>query len=397
MRKTIAFFDEPTDFSLVQGGPLFQLFLRTGLLRLPTNLLARRIVVLVLIAWMPLLLLSVLSGHAVGGLGVPFLYDLGAQVRLLLCVPLFLAADVVVHRRIKVTVRQFLDRGLIAPEDQPRFEGIIASAMRLRNSALAEVLILAVAIAGGSWLGKRYVAMQVATWFAAPIGDQMQLTAAGYYYCFVSLMIFRFLLLRWYFRLFVWYRFLWQVSRRIRLRLNALHPDRSGGLAFLSGSISAFMPILLAHTIGLAGILGGKIWHEGATLPQFKLEIGVWMVFLMLLVLAPLCFFVTQLATAKRTGLREYGIVASRYVTEFRRKWIEGLSAKDESLVGTADIQSLADLSNSFEVVREMRLVPLGRATVLRLALLTALPLLPLVLTMIPIEQLIDRAIGVFL
>ena len=286
-------------------------------------------------------------------------------------------AEVIVHRRIKVIVRQFLDRGIVAPEDQPQFESLIASAMRVRNSVLAEVLLLAFAIVGGYWLGQRYIAMQVATWYAVPIGDQTQFTAAGYWYLFVSLTIFRFLLVRWYFRLFVWYRFLWQVSRHIRLRLNALHPDRAGGLAFLSGSVFAFAPVLLAHTIGLAGILGGKIWHEGATLPQFKVEIAAWMVFLMLLVLAPLFFFVTQLADAKRTGLREYGIVASRYVADFRRKWIEGHSAKDESLVGTADIQSLADLSNSFEVVREMRLVPFGRATVLRLALLTALPLCP--------------------
>ena len=146
-------------------------------------------------------------------------------------------------------------------------------------------------------------------------------------------------------------------------------------MAFLSGSMFAFVPVLLAHTIGLTGILGGKIWHEGATLPQFKLEIAAWMVFLLLLVLAPLFFFVTQLADAKRTGLREYGIVASRYVADFRRKWIDGHAAKDETLVGTADIQSLADLSNSFEVVREMRLAPFGKMAVLRLALLIAMPL----------------------
>jgi hypothetical protein len=143
--------------------------------------------------------------------------------------------------------------------------------------------------------------------------------------------------------------------------------------------------------------LGGKIWHEGATLPQFKVEIAAWIVFLMLLVVAPLCFFVTQLAGAKRTGLGEYGIVASRYVAEFRRKWIEGHSAKGESLVGTEDIQSLADLSNSFAVACEMRLVPIGWTMVWRLALLTALPLAPLTLTMISLEQLIDRALGVFL
>jgi hypothetical protein len=396
MRKKISFFDEPTDFSLVQGGPFFQLLLRAGLLRPPTDLLARRIVVIVLIAWLPPLVLSVLSGHAFGGLGVPFLYDLGAQSRLLLCIPLLLFAEVAIHRRLKLTILQFLDRGIVASEDQPRFESFIASGMRLRNSATAEVLLLAFAIAGGYWIGKRFVEMQVPTWCAAPIGGLTQLTAAGYWYFFISLTIFRFLLLRWYFRLFVWYRFLWQVSRQVQLRLDALHPDRAGGIGFVSDSVLALVPILLAHSVGLAGTFGTKIWHEGAKLPQFKMEIAAWIVFLIALVLAPLFFFVTQMATAKRAGLREYGLVASRYVADFRRKWIDGRSTKDEPLIGTADIQSLADLSNSFEVVREMRVVPLERATVLWLAVLTVLPLLPLMFTMIPLEELIKRAVAAF-
>ena len=79
MSKTNPILDEPTDFSLVQGGPLFQFFLRARLLRPPTDLLARRIVVISLVAWLPLLVLSALSGHAVGGLGVPFLFDVGAR------------------------------------------------------------------------------------------------------------------------------------------------------------------------------------------------------------------------------------------------------------------------------------------------------------------------------
>ena len=84
-------------------------------------------------------------------------------------------------------------------------------------------------------------------------------------------------------------------------------------------------------------------------------------------------------------------------MAEFRRKWIEGHAAKDEALIGTADIQSLADLANSFEVVTEMRVVPFGRASVLRLAMTAALPLAPLLLTMIPLDELIDRAVRVFL
>jgi hypothetical protein len=235
-------------------------------------------------------------------------------------VPLLIGAEVFVHKRLKVTIPQFLDRGLIQPKDQARFKGILASGMRMRDSVLAEVLILAAAIFMLFWQGNLYISLLLPTWYATPVGDQTHLMAAGYWYFFFSLIIFRFLLLRWYYRLFIWHRFLWQVSREIPLQLNALHPDRAGGLGFLSGMAFAFQPVLLAHTIGLSGFVGAKIWHEGATLPQFKLELVAWMLILLLMVLAPLFFFVIQLSTAKRRGLRQYGALASRYVTDFRCK-----------------------------------------------------------------------------
>jgi hypothetical protein len=55
--------------------------------------------------------------------------------------------------------------------------------------------------------------------------------------------------------------------------------------------------------------------------------------------------------------------------------------------VGSADIQSLADLGNSFEVVKGMRFVPSPLQTVLHLAVATLLPVLPLMLTMISLEE----------
>jgi hypothetical protein len=265
--------------------------------------------------------------------------------------------------------------------------------------------LLAIAIMAGYFAGRRYVDMQVDTWFAISAaggegqGVNRHHTLAGWWYFFVSLAIFRFLLLRWMFRVAVWYRFLWQVSRRVPLQLNALHPDQAGGLGFLANTAFAFQPLLLATSVGVAGIMGNKIWHEGARLPQFKLEILAWIAFLIVLVLAPLCCFMMKLAAAKRAGTREYGVVASRYVAEFRQKWIEGGAgaAGDEALIGSADIQSLADLSNSFAVARDMRLVPFGRATVLSIAVMTALPFAPLLFTVFPLDMLVDRALGVFL
>lgn len=395
MRAKSEFFDEPTDFSLVQGGPLFQLMLRTGLMKPTMDLAMRRILVLCGVAWVPLLVLSAISGQAWGGVEVPFLLDIGAHARLLVSVPLFVAAEVVVHRRIKVTVRQFLDRGLVAPQDQPLFEQAVGLAMRLRNSVVAELVVLGFAVFVGYWVGQRYYVMSVTSWHMVTTEGRTQLTSAGFWYLFVSLTIFRFLMIRWYFRLFVWYLLVWRIARRVPLHLNALHPDQAGGLGFLSISMFAFLPVLVAQTAGLSGILAGKILHEGAALPQFKLEIAAWLLLLLLLVMTPLFFFIFRLGEAKRAGMREYGTLASRYAAEFRAKWIEGSGGKDEPLLGSADIQSLADLGNSFATVRDMRLVPVGRVTVVQLLLLTAMPLLPLTLTIIPLDQLIDRLLGI--
>jgi len=115
----------------------------------------------------------------------------------------------------------------------------------------------------------------------------------------------------------------------------------------------------------------------------------------MLLVLAPLSFFIIPLIHARRTAGREYGILASHYVDDFRNKWVTGNGRTSEPLLGTRDIQSLADLGSAYNVVIEMRVLPFSKKTVLRLAIILVIPLLPLTLTIIPLEQMVDRLIKV--
>ena len=145
----------------------------------------------------------------------------------------------------------------------------------------------------------------------------------------------------------------------------------------------------------LAGMLANRIFHLGATLPDFKVEIAVMVVFLLCIVLGPLLVFAPQLAEAKRTGLREYGTLAERYVREFDAKWLRGGAPADEPLVGSADIQSLADLGNSFEVVRTMRIAPVTKDAVVQLVAATLAPIVPLALTMMPLEELLKKLVGI--
>jgi hypothetical protein len=196
--------------------------------------------------------------------------------------------------------------------------------------------------------------------------------------------------------LFVWARFLWGVSR-IELQLVPTHPDRCGGLGFLASVCPAFAPVLLAQGAVLAGTIADKIFFSGAKLPQFKVEVIILVAWMLLSVLGPLLVFAPVLAHAKRVGLREYGSLAQRYVGDFDQKWLRGRAPAEEALLGSADIQSLADLGNSFEVVRGMRAVPFTRDAVVQLAVFALLPLVPLLLTMISLEQLLQTLVKIVL
>lgn len=388
--------NQPPNFSLVLGGPLYRFYLRTHLAKPPLDLYPRRIIIITLFVWLPLLLLVVIGGVAFSGVKVPFIFDIETQTRFLGSLVLLIAAELIVHQRIQLMVSQFSNDEIIAPENRVQFNNIIASAIRLRSSIIVEVILIILVFTVGRWTWKEYTALSVATWYAVPTDGHMHFTLAGYWYTFVSLPIFQFLLLRWYFCLFVWYRFLWQVSR-LPLRLNSLHPDKAGGLGFLADSIPAFLPLLLAHTVLLGGAIANRIWHAGASLPEFRLEIVSIIFFLVFLVLTPLCFFLLPLAKAKQIGTYKYNKVANSYVNDFRRKWLDRNVKSDEVLLGTADIQSLSDLSSSFEVTNKMRLVPFNHITPIQLAVLIALPFVPLILTMIPLKEVIDSIIKMIL
>jgi hypothetical protein len=382
------------DFSLVLGGPLFQLFRRAHLEGNHLELLKRRMLVITLVAWLPLFLLATLGSSAANvGHRLSFLRDVEVQARFLVALPVLIAAELVVHLRIRPVVRRFIERRIVSTQDLPRFDTAIDSAVRLRDSVLLESGLLLFVYAVGLWVWHSRVAINSSTWYATA-GGRWQLTPAGFWYVFVSIPLLQFILLRWYLRLFIWFRFLWQVSR-INLHLVSTHPDRCAGLAFLGKSSYAFGPILFAQGAMLAGLVASRVLYNGENLVSFKLQALGFVAFFVLAILAPLLMFTPAMLAAKRKGLADYGLLAQRYVDGFEEKWVVGNPAPFEDLLGSADIQSLADLGNSYAMVRDMRSVPFDLRDVSRLAAATAAPLLPLLLTIFSLEELIMRIIKV--
>jgi len=131
------------------------LYLRCRLVKPPIGLVRRRIIVLVLLTWLPLALLSTIEGLSVTGVEVPFLTDIGPHVQFLLALPMLVVAYRIVHRWIPLSVDEFVSRDLVAPAERPRFDEAIASSVRLRDSTAAEIVVLILSALAGSGCGSR--------------------------------------------------------------------------------------------------------------------------------------------------------------------------------------------------------------------------------------------------
>lgn len=384
-------------FSPFPGGPFFGLLRRLHLSGEGLECVHRRSFALALISWLPLLILSAWEGQALGTeVGIPFMLDAEPHVRFLVAMPLLIFAEYFVHQRIRSLVMQFIDRKLIPQEALAQFHEAVVSSLRWRGSITAEVIMAAIIALLFPIFWRQSLAQYVTAWHTVAIPGSAELSLAGMWYAFFAVPLFQFLLLRWYFRLFVWARFLWKISR-IPLNLVASHPDRVGGLGFLGAISGAFAPLALAHGAMLAAVLANHILHTGAALPDYLFQIGLVIAIVLCAVFGPMLVFMPQLEAMRWKGLAAYGALAARYVQDFDDKWLKKDSHGSEKLLGSEDIGALADLNQCIEVVQGARLLPFTIHGPVTLAVFTVLPVLPLLLTVMSLRELLKGLAGLLL
>src|SRR5262245_42288435 len=174
--------EDPQDFSFVLGGPLFQLVRRAHLSGDHLERLRRRVVIISMLCWLPLLILSALGGRAWGqAVAVPFLKDIDTHIRLLVALPLLIVAELVVYQRMRPLVRQFLERGLIPDTSRARFDAALPAAMRLRNSVHVEVALFVLVYINVAFIWPHYGILEVGTWYAAGAEGGYRLSPVGWW------------------------------------------------------------------------------------------------------------------------------------------------------------------------------------------------------------------------
>jgi hypothetical protein len=379
-------FDRTSDFSIAAGGPLYRFAQRIGLTDGRAGFV-RLGLAIAAFTWLPLMALAPLGRD---DMAISFLHSLGTHTRLLVAIPLFFAAEELFNTRSRQLIRTIISSRIVRADQLQALRAALLDASKWRDAWVVEAAVLMIALSfilGGP---RPDLPSAVSTWRTTASGG---LTPAGWWYSIVSFPVFQFLLWRWFARMLLWLQLLWRINR-LDLQLIPTHPDLAGGLGGFGVAHVTLAPLGVATSTMLVATFAEEILYGGADVSQFVLPVAGAVCAIVLLIVAPLLTFAPRLIRVKQEGLLAYGTLAAAYVRAFDEKWIRQKAQQREPLLGSADLQSLADLANSFNVIRSMRIVPISRVQVLLLFAAATLPSLPLALFVVPLDEMILKTLG---
>ncbi|MBX9688821.1 MAG: hypothetical protein K2X27_19085 [Candidatus Obscuribacterales bacterium] len=379
---------EELPLALLSGGPLYTLMVKAGIAKPGLTGIRLRILLSIAISWIPLALLTIAEGSfANSSLKVPFLYDFAEWCRFLFALPLLIVAEYLIEPWLAQVIAHC--RGLIETTDLEKFNEYVKAALKSRDSVPVELVLVLLAFIRPHF-GDMMLSSKISTWHTVNTAGGEKAALAFLWYLFVAKPLIVLLWFRWLWKYAIWCRLLYRISK-LDLRVMPTHPDRMGGLGFISVGQSRFAIIYFGFATVVASYLGEEIVFNGASLESFQYVILAIVMIGLIVFLTPCLAFSPKLVDGKRRGLLQYTELADRYTKEFHDKWILGKRKADEELLGSGDIQSLADLGNSYEIVQSMSGVIISKSTVMAYVVASLLPFSPLLLTIYPFNEILAR------
>lgn len=381
-----------SDFSLL-GGPLHRLGCRLGLVRDGTNTTALGFA-LGALPWTILVALALAEGL---GQVLFSIEAIAAHVHLLVAIPLFFVCEALVDPQFSAFVQDIVRSQVVPATARPALASMIARFARWREAWLPEASLLLVAVLMGvTSPQENFIAYLYGQTAASDASSVSAVTWTDHWYWMVCITIFRFLALRWLWRLVMWSYFLWRVSR-LDLRLMPNHPDQVGGLGSLELVHTEFTPLILAISAVLSASLAEDLASGRLAFNTLYAVIAFTPLLDTVLFIGPLCVFAPKLRKCKLKGKSDYGELGELYVKEFERKWLGTGGAAKEALLGSADIQSMADMNAIVQKVHDMRIFPINLSMLISMAAAALLPLVPLLLIKYPLLDLLTSFFSMLL
>ncbi|HTO79171.1 MAG TPA: hypothetical protein VMJ31_05275 [Methylocystis sp.] len=375
--------EESTELTMF-GGPLHRLGLRLKLVRGEANSTLLGLV-LGLGLWSILAILVHIAGAADRLFS---LTAIAADLRLLVVIPLLFLCESVLAPRMREFVATIARSGVVRLSDLPLLQAELARARRWTDSWLPDAFCLLIGVALSFLASGMNLSGNTAAFEPRPAMAETHL--ASWWYWYVCLPLFRFLILRWIWRIAIWSFFLWRLSK-LDLDLSPIHPDHAGGLGYLEVVQTHFVLLTLAASILMSASLAEDMASGEAEFDEILPALALNLVAQIMLICLPTCVFLLKLKACQMKGLSDYTTLAASYVYAFEKKWIKRRADLTEPLLGTPDLQSLSDLSSSVGIIRNMRWIPVSMRLLLIVAVAALSPMTPLLLFKYPAGELTRR------
>lgn len=346
----------------------------------------------VLVGWAPLPILTIVHDLAFQTGGArSLLVEVGAHARYLIAAPLLILAEAQCAPKLGAIIRHFAEAGLVRSNDRARFDESIITTRALLDSSRAEFVTATLAYLVVAASLYSYGHNEIPLWHRS--AGAMIYTPAGWWHVLVSLPLLLVLLFGWLWRLALWARLLWRISR-LDLRLIASHPDRAAGLGFVGYSAQAFATVALA----IATIAAGRSAHlvlTGGGLPTPSLYFNIGLLGLALaMFVAPVLILTPTLLRVWRRGAFEYGALAEQIGVAFEDKWIRRTERGDASPLQQPDFSATTDLYAIVANANGMRLVAIDIKSLCMLTGALLAPFAPVVLLAVPTADILQSLKG---
>jgi hypothetical protein len=376
------------EFLASRGGPFFELQLRLRMLHENALHAGRRAAIFVALSWGAPLLLSLVEGQAFGHKdGHPYLFDYGAWARFFIATGLFLLTEQQVEEGLRAKLDHFVKARIIAPGSLAEAAQAVATALKQRNSPIAEFVCLALAIGAAiGWLF-RLLAMDASTWAVDVTDAGARVTLAGWWTVIFSVPLFYFLALRGFWRYAVWAMLLWRLAS-LELRLVANHPDGKGGLGFIAEYPNAYSMFVFGLSSAVAVPVVHHVFENGVSSVTFGYIITGWLAIVLAAFCFPLLAFAKPLSELKEKSLQILGAQATDYYRQTERALI------GRNAVGGDDPQNdpspiIVDPSAQFAVTRKLSVFVMSRAAVVPVAACALVPFAIAGATKLPYKEVI--------
>ena len=118
-----------------------------------------------------------------------------------------------------------------------------------------------------------------------------------------------------------------------------------------------------------------------------------FVIMVVVLFVSPLFMFAGPLSRARKQALLDYGALIGRQGWLVHERWIEGKEVQDDAILRAYELGPAATTTSLYEAVTRMRILPLGKSSVVPLVIATALPMMVVLAFRVPVMNIFQMVI----